>query len=130
MTFKDPEKLLTVVRKLVDTDRDRAFNRSRINAVFNGDSPYTDAEVEENGIATNVNFLEGTEVLHRARTQFYNAFLKNDVFFTVSIDFGPAYKRAEWGSIITREIGRIMKRSARSRHLIRSRFGGVVLHRI
>jgi hypothetical protein len=130
MTFKDPEKLLTVVRKLVDTDRDRAFNRSRINAVFNGDSPYTDAEVEENGIATNVNFLEGTEVLHRARTQFYNAFLKNDVFFTVSIDFGPAYKRAEWGSIITREIGRIMKRSARYRHLIRSRFGGVVLHGI
>lgn len=130
MTFKDPEKLLTVVRKLVDTDRDRAFNRARINAVFNGDSPYTDAEVEENGIATNVNFLEGTEVLHRARTQFYNAFLKNDVFFTVSIDFGPAYKRAEWGSIITREIGRIMKRSARYRHLIRSRFGGVVLHGI
>lgn len=130
MTFKDPEKLLTVVRKLVDTDRDRAFNRSRINAVFNGDSPYTDKEVEENGISTNVNFLEGTEVLHRARTQFYNAFLKNDVFFTVSIDFGPAYKRAEWGSIITREIGRIMKRSARYRHLIRSRFGGVVLHGI
>lgn len=130
MTFKDPEKLLTVVRKLVDTDRDRAFNRSRINAVFNGDSPYTDKEVEENGISTNVNFLEGTEVLHRARTQFYNAFLKNDVYFTVSIDFGPAYKRAEWGSIITREIGRIMKRSARYRHLIRSRFGGVVLHGI
>jgi hypothetical protein len=130
MTFTDQTKLLTVVRNLVKTDADRAFNRSRINAVFNGDSPYTDEEVAENGIATNVNFLEGTEVIHRARMQFYNAMLKNDRYFTVSVDFGPAYKRAEWGMIISQEIARVMKRSARYRHLIRSRFGGVVLHGI
>lgn len=130
MSFKSPSKVLDVIRKLVDSDKDRAVNRGRINQVFNGDPPYTDSEVDENGIATNVNFLEGTEVLHKARLQFYNAFLKNDVFFTVSLDFGPAYKRAEWGSIITKEIARMMKKSERYRHMIRSRFGGVVLHGI
>lgn len=130
MNFKDAKSVASVVQSLVDADKNRAENRTRINQVFNGDAPYTDAEVAENGIATNVNFLEGTEVLHRARMSFYNAFLKNQRYFSVAIDIGPAWMRSEWGNIISTEIARAMKRADRYRHLIRSQFAGVVLHGI
>ena len=130
MNFKDAKSVASVVQSLVDSDNARAENRKRINQVFNGDAPYTEAEVEENGISTNVNFLEGTEVLHRARMSFYNAFLKNLRFFTVAIDLGPTWKRAEWGTTISTEIAKAMKNTDRYRHLIRNQFAGVVLHGI
>ncbi len=130
MNFKDAKSVASVVQSLVDADKSRAENRTRINQVFNGDAPYTDAEVAENGISTNVNFLEGTEVLHRARMSFYNAFLKNGRYFSVTVDVGPKYLRADWSNIISTEIARAMKRAERYRHLIRSQFAGVVLHGI
>lgn len=128
MSFTDPKKIWTTVRALIDADLPRAQNRARINSVFNGDAPYTEGEADANHISTNVNFLEGTQLIQRARSQFSNAFLKSENFFTVSLDFGPREKRSQWGKIITRNLNKIMKRSQRYYHVQESKFAGVVLH--
>ncbi len=128
MNFKDPKRLWDVVYAMVEASQPRARNRARINSVFNGDPPYTEEEAQDNSINTNVNFLEGTEIIHRARSQFTNAFLKPGKFFTVKLDVGPVWKREEWGTIITTHFNRAMKRSPRYFQMLQDKFAGVVLH--
>lgn len=128
MNFKDPKKAWDTIRSMVDANGPRARNRARINSLFNGDPPYTEDEAESNSIHTNVNFLEGTEIMHKARGQFTNAFLKPGKFFSVKLDIGPVWKRGEWGQIITTHINRAMKRSPRYFQCLQDQFAGVVLH--
>jgi hypothetical protein len=128
MNFKDPEKVEEVVKHMRDTDLPRARNRANINSLFNGDPPYSEQEVSENSIETNVNFLEAANIGHNARQQFANAFLKPGNYFTVTVDKGPAHKRQDWGHIITKEINRALKRSPRYLETLRSTFAQVVLH--
>lgn len=130
MKFKDASTVWNVVQVMVQADAPRSRNRMRINQVFNGNPPYTEAEASENHIETNVNFLEGTRIIHHARQSFSNAFLKQQNFFTVNVDTGPAWKRGEWGRIITTNINRAMKRSHRYLQAMKSQFAGVVLHGI
>lgn len=103
-------------------------NRARIDSLFNGNPPYTDQEANDNRIDTNVNFLEGTKIIHQARQQFANAFLKPQNFFTVTLRTGPQSKRVEWASIITDELNRILKRSPYYSQVLENQFASVVLH--
>ena len=128
MTFSDPNRIWATIDQMLQVGQPRSRNRARINSVFNGDPPYTDEEARDNSIETNVNFLEGTELLHKARSQFNNAFLKPEKFFSVRLDVGPAFKRQEWGTTITTHINRAMKRSPRYFQTLQDKFAGVVLH--
>lgn len=128
MKFTDPKRALDTIKTMVEASGPRSRNRARINQLFNGDPPFTEQEAEENSIFTNVNFLEGTEIMHKARGQFTNAFLKPGKFFTVKLDTGPLWKRDEWSQIITNHINRAMKRSPRYFQSLQNQFAGVVLH--
>lgn len=128
MKFTDPKRAFDTVQHMVEASAPRARNRARINQLFNGDPPYTDDEADQNSIFTNVNFLEGTEIMHKARGQFTNAFLKPGKFFTVKLDTGPLWRRGEWGQIITTHINRMMKRSPKYFQSLQNQFAGVVLH--
>lgn len=130
MSFKNPQKILATINQMVRSDAPRARNRVRINEVFNGEPPFSAQEAEENQIHTNVNFLEGTEIMHSARSQFSNAFQKPANYFSVAVEWGAPHKRVEWGHIVTREINRIMKRSLRYKQVLENVFAGVVLHGI
>lgn len=120
----------TLVWQMKLADYPRGLNRSKIDDLFNGVPPYTEQEVLENNIATNVNFLEATKLGHDARRQFANAFQKPGTFFTVSLDTGPVHKRRAWGRTITREINKRMKRSLKYFEVLRSAFASLVLHGI
>lgn len=111
-------------------DYPRGTNRARINELFNGFPPYTEAEVEENNLVVNVNFLESTRLAHDARSQFNNAFMKPGAYFTARTDMGPKHKRSTYGAIVTREINRIMKRDIGYFECFRSKFASDVLHGI
>lgn len=128
MNFTDPSAVWSAVYSMQEASWPRARNRAKINALFNGDPPFTEKEVEENSIGTNVNFLEGTEIIQRARSQFNSAFMRPSKFFNVTIDVGPAWKRREWGTIITNHLNRIMKRSPRYYQTLQDQYAGVVLH--
>lgn len=106
----------------------RASNRALIQDLYNGLPPYTRTEEEENHILVNVNWKQGTNLLHQCRRQYENAFLKPGVFFNVHLDIGPVSKRRDWGRIITRNLNRPLKRSLAFMEAYRSKFAGVVLH--
>jgi hypothetical protein len=119
-----------IVYDLVLTEFRRGQNRARIANLANGVPPYTPEEVEENGISVNINDLTHTTKMHDARTQFYNGFLKTGFFAQARTDWGPAHKRQQYSSIVTKEWNKLMKRSVAYFERLRAEFGLLVLHGI
>lgn len=128
MSFKDANQVWNVVDAIRQAGVIRSRNRARINSVFNGDPPYTPEEARNNNIDTNVNFLEGTRIIHQSRQQFTNAFMQPANYFTVSLDFGPTFKRDTWGRIITKRLNRTLKRSMKYGSTLENQFASSVLH--
>lgn len=126
--YSSPDKVETEVWNLKFADFPRATNRALIDGLFNGNPPFTTAELVESGIKTNVNFLEPTKIAHDARQQFSNAFLTPGNFFNVSLDYGPVHKRKEWSTVITTEINKILKGSLHYRETLRNVFAQLVIH--
>jgi len=130
LKFKDPREVDQICFELRLGDYPRALNRTRINELLNGWPPYTEEEVQENGIEINVNSLEGTRIAHDARSQFYSAFLKPGNYFKCTTDSGPVHKRQKYNTTFTKLINRPMKRSLDYFECFRSRFALNVAHGI
>lgn len=130
MKFDTAQVVENVVWEMRLADWPRAQNRAMINDLFNGFPPYTAEEQVQNRIATNVNFLEAPKMAHDAIRQFVNGFINPDPVFNVEVDYGPVWKRREWGEIITKEIAKILKKSVNWFELRRSAFASNVLHGI
>lgn len=130
MKFNDASAVDQIAYEMRLADYPRSLDRERINELFNGFPPYTQQEAEENGVAINVNFLEGTRLSHDARMQFNGSFLKPGRFFMCTSDYGAKHKRTERSMVVTKEIARPMKRSSVYYETFRSRFALDVLHGI
>jgi hypothetical protein len=130
MTFTNPAVIESICQQLRLADYPRSLNRARIDSLFNGSPPYSAEEERENNIAINVNSLEGTKLAHDARSQFANAFQKPGAFFTARTDMGPVHKRQKYGTIVTREVYKVMKRSPLYFETLRSKFAMLMLHGI
>lgn len=128
--FSSPDSVYTVVNALLTADQPRAYNRALINDLYNGLPPFSEQEARENKLQTNVNFLEGPNIIHNARTQLSNAFLKPGYYFNVNLDAGPPHLRRTWSRILTQEINRILKRSLSYTEQLRSTHAQIVLHGI
>lgn len=128
LNFDDARLLDALCYDLKLGDYPRGLNRALINNLYNGFPPYTEEEVEANQIEVNVNFLEGTRLLHDARAQFSQAFLKPGRYFSLKTDYGSKDKRSLYETIVSREMNRIMKRSLKYFETMRSKFGLLVLH--
>lgn len=115
---------------LKQADLPRALDRAKINDLFNGRAPYSDREVKDNGIVCNVNYLESTRLAHDARSQLFGAFMKPGNYFSCKTDMGTRSRRQERGSIVTKEINKVMKRSLDYFECFRSKFASLVLHGI
>jgi hypothetical protein len=127
LNFSSADKVASVIEDLKTGELLRAPNRALIQDLFNGLPPYTLAEEQENHILVNINFKQGTNLLHQCRRQYENAFLKPGIFFNVHLEAGPVSKRREWGRAITRNVNRPLKRSLAFMEAYRSKFAGVVL---
>lgn len=130
MKFNDANEVDQVCYELRLSDYPRALNRTRINELLNGWPPYTEQEVEENGIEINVNSLEGTRIAHDGRSQLYSAFLKPGNYFKCSTDSGKAHQRQKFNTVFTKNINRPMKRSLDYFECFRSRFALDIAHGI
>lgn len=111
-------------------DFPRASNRALIDALFDGNPPYSQEEARQNRISVNTNFLDATRIHQDACRQFNQAMCKPENYFTVRLDSGPVHRRLEWGAIITKEINRRMKGSLRYTEMLHNVFAQVVLHGI
>src|SRR4029077_6026142 len=130
MKFTTAAACEQVVWEMRLADFPRATNRAHLNDLYNGVPPFTDQEQIQNNITTNVNFLEGTKILHDARRQFATAFSSADQLFTVNLDHGPVWTRREWSARITREINKIVRGSREYMNCLDSVFALNVLHGI
>ncbi len=128
MEFKNGDDVSSVCWQLKQADYYRGLNRASINNLFNGVPPYSETEVQDNGIAVNVNFLESTRMGHDARAQFSNAFQKPGKFFTARTDMGARHKRQAHGVNVTNAITRPMKRSLEYMECLRSQFALDIIH--
>lgn len=111
-------------------DLPRAGNRALIDALFDGNSPFTQEEARQNRVNVNVNFLDSTRIHQDACRQFSNALCKPGNYFNVKLDSGPIHRRGEWSDIITAEINKRMKDSLRYTETLNNVFAQVVLHGI
>lgn len=112
-------------------DLPRASNRALIQNLFNGFPPYTGEQVQRNNIDVNVNFLEPTKLSQDARDQYATAFFSPSQYFSVRVDRGTPWKRAEWSEIITSNLRKAMKDGHSAlgyRESLRSVFAQLVLH--
>lgn len=130
MNFSNASAIESICQTLRLADYPRSLNRARIDSLMNGSPPYSAQEESENNIAINVNSLEGTKLAHDARSQFANAFQKPGAFFTARTDMGAVHKRQKYGTIVSREVNKIMKRSPLYFETLRSKFAMLVLHGI
>ncbi len=130
MRFDDPQVLESVIWTMRLADWSRGQNRARINDLANGCPPYSPEEETQNNISINVNYLEVTKLAHDARSSFANAFQKTGNFFNLQTDMGPVHRRSSRGSIVTKEINRVMKRNPLYFECQRSKFALDVLHGI
>lgn len=128
MSFKDPTKVWGVIDNMLQAGINRANNRVRINQVFNGNPPFTDEEARDNRIETNVNFLEGTRIIHSARQQFEGAFIKGDRYFTIDTDFPDPVRKITFNGVINKRAARLLKRSSRYTFALSNQIASTVLH--
>lgn len=128
MNFSSPELIATTIQSLKDADRKRARNRALLDALYNGDRPFTDKEEQENHIRVNVNFGEGSDLILKAREQYENAFLSSDLYFKILVPDCPNSKRTKTEGGLTHLVNRLMKRSRPYLHTERMKWASVGVH--
>lgn len=110
--LKDAESLDTIYKKLVSADDESARNRASVDAMFDGEPPYDDAELEAAGQSQrcNLDFGEGLGALDAALTGYYDLTNSVDVLARVYTTHGAdAAERAEWEQVMSEEVHRTIK---------------------
>lgn len=131
MSLYDDARLLdSVCYDLVLGDYPRGQNRALINNLANGEPPYSEEEVKENGIEVNVNDLTHCCKMHDGRTQFQSALLKTGTEIVAKTDWPAIHRRADISAIVTDEIKKPMRRSIQWFERQRAKAGQIILHGI
>jgi len=131
--FGTPAKVINVVKRMQDVERLRAEDRALIDALFNGQRPYSDEEVKKFNIQVNVNWGQGKRIMRDANTQLNNALIHTGTMFTCTINEGPVEKRDEWGQIFTKNLHRPLQKGVSGKKnffLIKNRNASVCMHGI
>lgn len=128
MKFDSAAQILTSISQMQWASQPVQQNRAKVNRMFNGDPPYTDAERKLNRLNTNFNWLEGTRIAANSRYQIYNAFFTPGDFFDIKVDDAPAHKRDLWSRCMTQYINKALRKNRRFRSSLEQAHAQVVLH--
>ncbi len=98
-------------KKLVEADDTSSANRAAIQAMFDGESPYDDAELEEaaQGYRTNLNFGEAETLLEQAQAAYVDILHSVENLVSVKVTEGEAAKRVQWEETISEEVSRAIR---------------------
>lgn len=130
MKFESAATIESICWQLRQVEYGRSKIRARIDKLASGWPPIEPDVAASENIEVNSNDLSLTRLSHEARIALYSAHFKPGVMFTARTDMGPIHKRADRGSIVTKEVNRIMKRSMEYYELSRSEIAQDVLHGI
>jgi hypothetical protein len=133
MTFKKATDVLDVLRSSDDVERQRGYNRTKVNQLANGAPLLSEEEAEKMGVKVNSNFLEGPILFANAKRQYTNNFLSANHFFKVQfspwVDV-PKDHKLEWEMFFTEYINHVMKENRLYFHVRQNQFQALVTHGI
>lgn len=128
MNFDSASQIITQIYQMLIAQQPVMRNRSMINALFNGDTPWTAAAAEQENIGTNINWLEPTRIAQNARNQIDAATFRSEQFATWRLDRGPRAYRDIWSHSISSNLNKELKKSKRYRATRAAAHAQVVLH--
>jgi len=103
--IKDVKAANEIFESLRQGDELSAINRSRVQAMFDGTPPYSDAALRNSGQAfrCNLNFGEAEKFLEAAMSAYVDLINSVETLVRVETVFGDPKQRIEWGRILSEE---------------------------
>ncbi len=130
MNFTTATKCQSVIRQGDDVARIQSANRSKVDNLFNGFPPLSEAEATKANIRVNVNWGEAARIAQLGTRQYKTAFLGPKNFFRVTLPNAPVEKADDWGIFITKAINKLMKKNKKYVHTHKYKWASVLLHGI
>jgi hypothetical protein len=108
---KDADSLREIYKRLKDADRVASSNRAEVQAMFDGQPPYDEAELRATGQAfrCNLNFDEASSLLEQSVGQYTDLLNSVENLVTVKTRVGSEAQRAEWEPIIAEEVTHLLR---------------------
>ena len=128
MNFSSPDRVDDVIQRMVDTSFKGDSNMAKINALFNGDPPWTTKEAKRHKVQINCPSQIPPSIMDNARAQWETAMTSRDKYFRVSCKVGPPEQRMMHSLHFTRNLATVMKRSKNYLDFIAGTGAQVMLH--
>lgn len=102
---KDLKSAREIFENLKLGDKVSAINRARVQAMFDGTPPYSDAQLRASGqgFRTNLNFGEGEAQLEKAMSAYVDLVNSVEQIALISLRMPEAENKNEWETIISEE---------------------------
>ena len=103
--IKDVKAANEIFENLRDGDESSSVNRSRVQAMFDGVPPYSDAALRNSGqgFRCNLNFGEAEKFLEAAMSAYVDLINSVETLVQVETSYGDPKERIEWNRIISEE---------------------------
>lgn len=102
---KDARAAQSIYKNLKQGDQKSNAQRQRVQAMFDGTPPYSDATLKSmgQGFRTNVNFGEGENYLEEGLAAYVDMITSTDSLVRIETNFGEEKERKEWNRIMSEE---------------------------
>lgn len=109
--IKDVASATAIYTTLKSADETSAKNRAKIQAMFDGEPPYSDSELRnmQQSYRCNLNFGNAEAYLEQAMSAYIDLVHGTETLVRVHTTFGEEEQRLEWNGIIAEEITRTMR---------------------
>lgn len=110
--IKDVKAAAEIFQALRTADEGNAVNRARVQAMFDGSPPYSEAQLRATGQAfrTNLNFGEGEAFLETAMAAYVDLVNSVDPLVSVTTQTGEEGSQKEQSAIVSEEVSRIIRK--------------------
>jgi hypothetical protein len=111
--MSDPLAVQNYARRLIDNDDKRAWKRSRVNGLVDGNPPYRMSDLLKAGRAEacNVNWGTARGYLEGAAGAFYDLFSEAPGFMEIRSGYGTPEEREQWSNDISAEVDHALRES-------------------
>ncbi len=110
--LQDANSARGLFEKMFEHDRASSADRARVQAMFDGEAPYTEDELKKQGLAfmCNVNFGEGEDLLLDALVPYIDMLQSVEVLMSLETSFGETKEeRKRYAKEIAREITNMIR---------------------
>lgn len=91
------------VLNLINADQQRAMARTRVKGQYDGNAPFSKAELASKGMAgaTNLNFRQSTALIDQFKTPYYDLVTEVPMLANIVTSYGKSEERADWSQTIS-----------------------------